>query len=251
MGCGDRGEATGPQGAGSGRANLPPCRRPRDRSLDASQKSNRHPLTSSAQFPSFTTTLSTAMFKKALAHHSNATPIRSSARRALVTSVFAQYPALADHILKDGEDAPAKLSEKDLGRALVPDLVRSANFETSAGIEGTMYLAPDGDPLWLSIGRGSKELVPTRKLSPEGVDPSRAARAPPARRPPLPRVAAARTHPPPPARWGGALPPRRAAPAHPVAATPARGARCRRPRGGRERGRVVCRCWARGGQGRA
>ncbi|CAK9781183.1 hypothetical protein CC85DRAFT_289014 [Cutaneotrichosporon oleaginosum] len=100
------------------------------------------------------------MFKKALAHHSNATPIRSSARRALVTSIFAQYPALSEHV---GEEE-GMLSEKDLGRALVPDGVRSSNFETSAGIEGTMYLSPDGDPLWLSIGRGSKELVPTLAL---------------------------------------------------------------------------------------
>ncbi|BEI93373.1 uncharacterized protein CcaverHIS019_0510010 [Cutaneotrichosporon cavernicola] len=104
------------------------------------------------------------MFKKALAHHSNATPIRSSARRALVASIFAQYPALNESVASEGEDAPDKLSEKDLGRALVPDGVRSSNFETSAGIEGTMYLSPDGDPLWLSIGRGSTELVPTLEL---------------------------------------------------------------------------------------
>ncbi|GMK53938.1 hypothetical protein CspeluHIS016_0105240 [Cutaneotrichosporon spelunceum] len=104
------------------------------------------------------------MFKKALAHHSNATPIRSSARRALVTSIFAQYPALNESVSAQGEDAPGKLSEKDLGRALVPEGVRSSNFETSAGIEGIMYLSPDGDPLWLSIGRGSKELVPTLSL---------------------------------------------------------------------------------------
>lgn len=74
------------------------------------------------------------MFKKALAHHTNATPIRSSARRALVTSIFAQYPALSEHVTEGVEEG--KLSEKDLGRALVPEGVRSSNFETSAGIEG-------------------------------------------------------------------------------------------------------------------
>ncbi|TXT09017.1 hypothetical protein VHUM_02491 [Vanrija humicola] len=99
------------------------------------------------------------MFKKALAHKSNATPLKSSSRRQLVASVLEQYPALRDDIAA-AEGAPG-ISEKDLGRALVPDGVRVANIETSAGIEGSVYLSPDGDPMWVTFGRGSKELIPT------------------------------------------------------------------------------------------
>lgn len=82
------------------------------------------------------------MFKKALAHQSNATPLRSSARRQLVSSVFSQYPALQESVSEasgsgSGADASATgLTEKELGRRLVPDGVRSAAIETSGGIEG-------------------------------------------------------------------------------------------------------------------
>jgi len=74
------------------------------------------------------------MFKKALAHQSNATPLRSSARRALVTGIMAAYPALGESLPADKESNPS--AEKELGRALVPEGVRTANFETSGGIEG-------------------------------------------------------------------------------------------------------------------
>lgn len=73
------------------------------------------------------------MFKKALAHQSNATPLRSSARRALVAQVFAAFPALQDSVAREGEPG---LSEKDLGRALIPEGVRTAAIETSGGIDG-------------------------------------------------------------------------------------------------------------------
>lgn len=85
---------------------------------------------------------SSAMFKKALAHKSNATPLKSSSRRQLVASVLEQYPALRDSIASE-EGAPG-ISEKDLGRALVPDGVRVANIETSAGVEGVRLA------LWLN-----------------------------------------------------------------------------------------------------
>lgn len=86
------------------------------------------------------------MFKKALAHHSNATPIRSSARRQLVASIFTQYPALHESVAAEGQEGEAegKLSEKDLGRVLVPEGVRSSNFETSAGVEGVSFLLVTG-----------------------------------------------------------------------------------------------------------
>lgn len=73
------------------------------------------------------------MFKKALAHQSNATPIRSSARRQLLQSIYEQYPALKAGCVAEGESG---VTEKELGKLLLPDSVRSATFETSGGVEG-------------------------------------------------------------------------------------------------------------------
>ncbi len=75
------------------------------------------------------------MFKKPLAHQSNATPIRSSARRQLVATIFEQYPSL--HLKRDGErDEEDQVSEKELGRVFVPEGIRSGTFETSGKSEG-------------------------------------------------------------------------------------------------------------------
>jgi translation initiation factor 2D len=82
------------------------------------------------------------MFKKALAHQSNATPLRSSARRGLVSGVMSAFPALGESLANNGNDNESASSglgpspEKELGRALIPEGVRSANFETSGGVEG-------------------------------------------------------------------------------------------------------------------
>ena len=65
------------------------------------------------------------MFKKPLAHQSNATPLRSSARRQLLASISSQYPSLIP-----AEDA------KEVGRIILPEGVRSCTFETSGGVEG-------------------------------------------------------------------------------------------------------------------
>ncbi|RSH89032.1 hypothetical protein EHS25_002694 [Saitozyma podzolica] len=105
------------------------------------------------------------MFKKPLAHQSNATPLRSSARRQLLTSIFAQYPDLlvrADE--GEGPSGVAAVSEKDLGRLILPEGIRSAAIETSWGVEGMLYSSPEGEPLWMSFGRNSKELIPTLYL---------------------------------------------------------------------------------------
>ncbi|WVQ99704.1 hypothetical protein IAU59_006845 [Kwoniella sp. CBS 9459] len=125
------------------------------------------------------------MFKKPLAHQSNATPLRSSARRQLLSAILTQYPSLLGHPqphgldettsanangggsggdtnARDGEDEG--VNEKELGKIILPDGVRSANFETSAEIEGTFWLTPDGDPLWMTFGRNSKEHIPTLYL---------------------------------------------------------------------------------------
>lgn len=70
------------------------------------------------------------MFKKPLAHQSNATPLRSSARRQLLASLTAQYPALEDDV--DGMG----MRGKAVGRMVLPEGVRATSFETSGGVEG-------------------------------------------------------------------------------------------------------------------
>lgn len=76
------------------------------------------------------------MFKKALAHQSNATPLRSSARRQLLASVYADYPVLRESIGAEGDETDGKWSEKDLGRLLIPDGIRITSIETSGGVGG-------------------------------------------------------------------------------------------------------------------
>lgn len=68
------------------------------------------------------------MFKKPLAQQSNATPIRSSARRQLISAIFAQYPDLLT-----GKD---EVEEKSLAKVIVPEGIRLGSFETSGGVEG-------------------------------------------------------------------------------------------------------------------
>jgi translation initiation factor 2D len=74
------------------------------------------------------------MFKKPLAHQSNATPLRSSARRQLLASVTAQYPLLipTDND-NENEGGP---SGKEIGKLVLPEGVRTTTFETSGGVEG-------------------------------------------------------------------------------------------------------------------
>ncbi|RXK34762.1 hypothetical protein M231_07983 [Tremella mesenterica] len=114
------------------------------------------------------------MFKKPLANQSNFTPIRSSARRQLLSSIFTQYPSF----LRDIPSAPVlpggepediiprddRPTEKDIGRMILPEGVKNGTFETSAGVEGTMYTSGDGEPLWISFGRKSSKFVPTLSL---------------------------------------------------------------------------------------
>ena len=76
------------------------------------------------------------MFKKPLAHQSNATPLRSSARRQLLASLTAQYPSL---IPKEDVEGTG-LSGKEVGRMVLPDGVRTTTFETSGGVEGVREL---------------------------------------------------------------------------------------------------------------
>ena len=79
------------------------------------------------------------MFKKPLAHQSNATPIRSSARRGLVADIFAAYPTLPPVVSENAtpeEVGERDKAERELGRLILPEGIRSCKFETSGGVEG-------------------------------------------------------------------------------------------------------------------
>jgi len=78
------------------------------------------------------------MFKKPLAHQSNATPLRSSVRRQLLRSIGSQYPLLIP--AEDGEE---------VGKVILPKGVRTSTFETSGGVEGVGQLQ-----LHIVIGSG-------------------------------------------------------------------------------------------------
>ncbi|KAJ7147279.1 eukaryotic translation initiation factor SUI1 family protein [Mycena filopes] len=84
------------------------------------------------------------MFKKPLSTLKTSAPLRSSDRRKLkqrVVSAFALQP-------EDGD-------------VLVPDGILSVKFTTHLNEPGIAYLAPDGDPLWFTLGKGSEDLIPT------------------------------------------------------------------------------------------
>lgn len=76
------------------------------------------------------------MFKRALAHQSNATPIRSSDRRKLVKDVLSRYDFLPTEANED--------EQRELGRLIMPEGIRSANMQTSGGIDGVSYTPPFG-----------------------------------------------------------------------------------------------------------
>ncbi|KAI0752119.1 eukaryotic translation initiation factor SUI1 family protein [Fomes fomentarius] len=85
------------------------------------------------------------MFKKPLADLKTSAPLRSSDRRKLKQRILQAYPVLP--------------SEE--GDVLVPDGLQSQKFSTHLEEPGVVYLSPDGDPLWFTIGKGSDDLTPT------------------------------------------------------------------------------------------
>ncbi|KAF9463370.1 eukaryotic translation initiation factor SUI1 family protein [Collybia nuda] len=84
------------------------------------------------------------MFKKPLSGLKTSAPLRSSDRRKLKQKVVAAFG----------------ISSED-GDLLVPEGLLSVKFNTHLDEPGVAYLAPDGDPLWFSVGKGSDDLVPT------------------------------------------------------------------------------------------
>ncbi|RDX44971.1 eukaryotic translation initiation factor SUI1 family protein [Lentinus brumalis] len=85
------------------------------------------------------------MFKKPLADVKTSAPLRSSDRRKLRTRILQTYPVL----------------QPEDGDALVPDGLQSQKFSTHLDDPGVVYLSPEGDPLWFTLGKGSEELIPT------------------------------------------------------------------------------------------
>nr|VWO97767.1 Mixed-linked glucanase [Ganoderma boninense] len=81
------------------------------------------------------------MFKKPSSRPQN---IRSD-RRKLRQRVLQLYPGLPP---EEGDN-------------LVPDGLQSQKFSTHLEQPGVVYLSPEGDPLWFTIGKGSDDLIPT------------------------------------------------------------------------------------------
>ncbi|KAJ6476284.1 eukaryotic translation initiation factor SUI1 family protein [Mycena sanguinolenta] len=84
------------------------------------------------------------MFKKPLSTLKTSAPLRSSDRRKLKQRVVSSYGIS----LEDGD-------------VLVPEGILSAKFNTHLSEPGTVYLSPDADPLWFTVGKASEELIPT------------------------------------------------------------------------------------------
>ncbi|KAG7452039.1 eukaryotic translation initiation factor SUI1 family protein [Guyanagaster necrorhizus] len=84
------------------------------------------------------------MFKKPLGGFKNSAPIRSSDRRKLKQRVLTAFSVPPE----DGD-------------LLVPEGILTAKFSTHLGLPGVAYLSSDGDPLWMTLGKGSDELIPT------------------------------------------------------------------------------------------
>ncbi|KAK0209037.1 eukaryotic translation initiation factor SUI1 family protein [Desarmillaria ectypa] len=84
------------------------------------------------------------MFKKSLGGLKNSAPIRSSDRRKFKQRVVTAF----------------SVSPED-GDLLVPEGILTAKFSTHLDLPGVAYLSSDGDPLWITLGKGSDELIPT------------------------------------------------------------------------------------------
>ncbi|KIY73343.1 hypothetical protein CYLTODRAFT_342432 [Cylindrobasidium torrendii FP15055 ss-10] len=84
------------------------------------------------------------MFKKPLSNLKSSSPLRSSDRRKLKQRVVTVYSLPAE----DGD-------------LVVPEGILTAKFITHTDLPGVVYLSSAGDPLWISLGKNSDELIPT------------------------------------------------------------------------------------------
>ncbi|KAF7329716.1 Eukaryotic translation initiation factor SUI1 family protein [Mycena kentingensis (nom. inval.)] len=84
------------------------------------------------------------MFKKPFSSLKTSSPLRGSERKKLKQRAISTFNLSA-------EDADA----------LVPDGILSMKCTTHLDEQGVVYLSPDGDPLWFTVGRNTDDLVPT------------------------------------------------------------------------------------------
>ncbi|KAF9256200.1 eukaryotic translation initiation factor SUI1 family protein [Marasmius fiardii PR-910] len=84
------------------------------------------------------------MFKKPLGNLKTSAPLRNSDRKKLKQRVVSSFSI-------QNEDADV----------LVPEGILSVKFSTHLNERGVAYLAPEGNPLWFTIGKGSEDLIPT------------------------------------------------------------------------------------------
>ncbi|GJE88956.1 eukaryotic translation initiation factor SUI1 family protein [Phanerochaete sordida] len=85
------------------------------------------------------------MFKKPLADAKTVAPLRSSDRRKLKQRVIADFGL-----------------QPEEGELLVPEGLQSQKISTHLNEPGVVYLSPEGDPLWFTLGKGSDgALIPT------------------------------------------------------------------------------------------
>ncbi|KAI0340373.1 eukaryotic translation initiation factor SUI1 family protein [Trametopsis cervina] len=84
------------------------------------------------------------MFKKPLADVKTSAPLRSSDRRRLRQRVVTEFGLPSDE-----------------GDLLVPEGLLLQKFSNHVNEPGVVYLSPQGDPLWFTIGKGSEALIPS------------------------------------------------------------------------------------------
>ncbi|KAG7087712.1 hypothetical protein E1B28_013659 [Marasmius oreades] len=84
------------------------------------------------------------MFKKPLGNLKTSAPLRNSERKKLKQRVSSSFSI-------QNEDSDV----------LVPEGILSVKFSTHLNELGVAYLAPEGNPLWFTIGKGSEDLIPT------------------------------------------------------------------------------------------
>ncbi|KAK1216736.1 hypothetical protein PQX77_020623 [Marasmius sp. AFHP31] len=84
------------------------------------------------------------MFKKPLGNLKTSAPLRNSDRKKLKQRVISSFSI-----------------ENEAADVLVPEGILSVKFSTHLNELGVAYIAPDGDPLWFTIGKGSEDLIPS------------------------------------------------------------------------------------------
>ncbi|KAJ7056989.1 eukaryotic translation initiation factor SUI1 family protein [Mycena amicta] len=84
------------------------------------------------------------MFKKPLSTLKTSAPLRNSDRKKIRQRVVSEFSL--------------SLEEAD---ELVPEGILSIKCSTHLDEPGVVYLAPDGNPLWFTIGKGSDALIPS------------------------------------------------------------------------------------------